>query len=130
MLRGAVLHLLLLMWAPSPDAPCFDPGLPRLVRPLPFFYDLYTFRGDARTTTIVAAFAVPVRRLERESRDREVRYRFDVTLVLADTALRSVSRTDDSVFVVAPRALSGDHLLHTHIEVRAPPSHTTLQQVG
>ena len=129
MLRGAVLLLLLLTWAPSPGAPRFDPGLPHPVRPLPFFYDLYTFRGDERTTTVVAAFAVPVRRLERESRDHGVRYRFDVTLVLADTALRSVSRTDDSVFVVAPRPLSGDHLLHTHIEVRAPPSRTTLQRV-
>jgi len=99
------------------------------VRPLPFFYDLYTFRGDARTTTVVASFAVPVRRLRRESRDGGVRYRFDVTLVLADTALRTVSRTDDSVFVQAPRALYGDHLLHTHIEVRAPPSRTTLHRV-
>ena len=27
------------------------------VRPLPFFYDLYTFRGDGSRTTVVAAFA-------------------------------------------------------------------------
>ena len=38
------------------------------MRPLPFFYDLYTFRGDERTTTVVVAFAVPVLRLEREWR--------------------------------------------------------------
>lgn len=45
-------------------------------RPLPFFYDLYTFRGEHGGTTVVAAFAVPVERLEREREDGEVRYRF------------------------------------------------------
>ena len=48
-----------------------------------------------------------------------------VTLVLADTAVRSVFRTDDSVFVRLPRPLPGEHLLFTHIEVQAPPSGST-----
>lgn len=97
-------------------------------RPLPFYYDLYTFRGEGDATTVVAAFAVPAGELEREY-DQAVRYRFDVTLVLADTALRTVFRTDDSVFVAVPRSLPGDHLLHTHIEVQAPPAGSTLQRV-
>jgi hypothetical protein len=102
---------------------------PAARRPLPFFYDLYTFRGDARHTAVIAAFAVPTGQLEREEEDDEVRYRFDVTLVLADTATRAVYRTDDTVFVSVPRPLDGEHLLATHIEVRAPPSSTTLQRV-
>jgi len=99
------------------------------VRPLPFFYDLYTFRGEDGGTEVVASFAVPVERLHRESQRRGVRYRFDVSLVLADTALRSVSRTDDSVFVAVDRPLARGHLLHTYIQVAAPPSITTLQRV-
>lgn len=99
-----------------------------LLRPLPFFYDLYTFRGKAGRTTVIAAFAVTAGRLEKKQ-DRDVRYLFDVTLVLADTALRSVSRTDDSVVVNVPRALSREHLLYTHVEVQAPPSSSTLQRV-
>jgi hypothetical protein len=99
------------------------------VRPLPFFYDLYTFRGEAGATTVVAAFAVPAGQLERDWEGGQVRYRFDVTLVLADTALRSVRRTDDSVAVAVPRSLSGDHILFTHIEVQALPSSATLQRV-
>lgn len=78
---------------------------------------------------MVAAFAIPAGKLERESRDGDVLYRFDVTLVLADTVLKSVSRTDDSVVVAMPRSLAEDHLLHTHIEVQAPPSATTIQRV-
>ena len=98
-------------------------------RPLPFFYDLYMFRGEAGHTDVVASFAVPVRRLQRERWRGEVRYRFDVTLVLADTALQSVARTDDSVYVAVPRSLPGDHLLFTHVELQARPSATILQRV-
>ncbi|MEQ9400919.1 MAG: hypothetical protein RJQ04_17260 [Longimicrobiales bacterium] len=100
------------------------------VRPLPFHYDLYTFRGNDDSTTVVASFAVPAGELERQ-RDTEwgVRYGFDVTLVLSDTALHRVARTDDSVYVQVPTSLDGDHLLHTHIEVLAPPSRSTWQRV-
>ena len=98
-------------------------------RPLPFSYDLYTFRGTANRTAVVASFAVPIGELERAKEDSDFHYRFDVTLVLADTALRSVYRTDDSVYVRVPRPLAGAHLLHTHIELEAPPSLTTIQRV-
>jgi hypothetical protein len=115
MLRGLVLLVTVLAATSAP-------------RPLPFFYDLYTFRGDGGSTTVIAAFAVPVKRLHSE-RHRGVRYRFDVTLVLADTALRSVSRSDDSVYVSVPRPLAGDHLLYTHVELQAQPSLSTLHRV-
>lgn len=97
-------------------------------RPLPFFYDLFTFRGESGLTDVVAAFAVPAGRLRRERGDF-VRYRFDVTLVLADTALQAVSRTDDSVYVRVPRPLSGDHLLYTQVEVQAEPSSSVVHRV-
>jgi hypothetical protein len=125
--------------AGSPDEatpPARSPGMPasaatdhEAAHPLPFFYDLYTFRGGTGSTAVVAAFAVPAGRLRREEYGGAVRHRFDVTLVLADTALRTVFRTDDSVFVSLPRPLSGGHLLFTHIEVQAPPSRTTVQRV-
>ena len=102
----------------------------RSPRPLPFLYDLYTFRGeDPGGTAVVAAFAVPAGRLEREREDWAVRYRFTVSLVLADTVLGSLSRTTDSVFVRLPRSVGSEHLLSTHIEVEAPPSGNTLQRV-
>jgi len=97
--------------------------------PLPFFYDLYTFRADGGGTAVVAAIAVEVRRLGRERVDDEFRYRFDVRFVVADTAHRSVISTGDSVYLGTPRPLARRHLLHTYVEVRAPPSATTLQRV-
>jgi hypothetical protein len=96
---------------------------------LPFFYDLYSFRGDSGATDVVASFAVPAGNLKREDVDGNVRYRFNVTFVLADTALGLVSRADDSVFVAVGRPLAREHLLHTHVETRAAPSTTTVQRV-
>ncbi len=99
------------------------------LRPLPFFYDLYTFRAESGRTTVVAAFAVEAGELETERVDDNNRYRFSVRLLLADTALRSVTNRHDSVFVELPRRLRGEHLLYTHIEVQAPPSRDIRQSV-
>jgi hypothetical protein len=110
--------------APSSTDPGFGP-----VRPLPFFYDLYTFRADGDSTTVVAAFAVEAGELETRRVDDNNRYRFSVTLLLADTVLRSVTNRHDSVFVDLPRRVRGEHLLYTHIEVQAPPSPNIRQTV-
>jgi hypothetical protein len=98
-------------------------------QPLPFFYDLYTFRAEGGRTTVVTAFAVEAGKLETESAGANKRYRFSVTLELADTALRSVTNRHDTVFVELPRRLRDDHLIYTHIEVEARPSRDIQQRV-
>jgi len=99
------------------------------VRPLPFFYDLYTFRHENGGTAVVASIAVEARRLQRESFQGLSRYRFDVRFVLADTVTRVVSNTEDSVYLSLPVPLSGEHLVHTYVEVAASPSESTLQRL-
>jgi hypothetical protein len=98
-------------------------------RPLPFFYDLYTFRGTGGATAVVGAFAVEAGELETEYADGRVRYRFSVTLALADTVRRVVFNTHDTVFVDVPAAIPDEHLLYTHVEVRAPPSRSVRHRV-
>lgn len=105
-----------------------EPATPLEPGNLPFFYNLYTFRGGAGSTLVVGSFAVPAGQLEGRRRDGEVRYRFDVSLVLADTAAGSIHRSDDSVFVASPRPVGGDHLLFTYVEAEAPPSRTVIQR--
>ena len=99
------------------------------VRPLPFFYDLYTFRGQDGRTDVVASFAVPAGRLEFERLQGRTRYRFDVSLILTDTASQTVIRADDSVFVEMRSRPDADHLLYTHIDVDARPSSSTVHRV-
>jgi hypothetical protein len=98
-------------------------------RPLPFSYNLYTFRGEGGLTTVVAAFAVEAGELETERVGGNERYRFSVTLVLADTALHSVTNRHDSVVAELPRRVRNEHLIYTHTEVQAPPSHDIQQRV-
>jgi hypothetical protein len=97
-------------------------GEPNAMRPLPFFYDLYTFRGRDGRTAVVSAFAVEAGKLETERADSRARYRFSVTLVLVDTVRRSVTDTHDTVYVDVQRPLDDEHLLYTHIVLPAPPS--------
>jgi len=99
------------------------------VGPLPYFYDLYTFRGDGGQTTVVAAFAVAAGNLKTESVGANKRYRFSVTLVMADTVLRSVTNRHDTVYAELPRRVRGEHLLYTHIEIQAPPSNHIQQRL-
>jgi hypothetical protein len=98
-------------------------------RPLPFSYDIYTFRGGRGRTTVVAAFAVEVGNLETKSVGANKRYKFSVNLVLADTVLRSVTNRHDTVSGELPRLVRDEHLLCTHIEVQAPPSDDIEQRV-
>jgi hypothetical protein len=97
--------------------------------PLPFFYDLYTFRDDRVGTDVVAAIAVEAGNLRRVRRGPETRYRFDLRFVLADTMTRTVVRSVDSVFVSLPYELPGEHLLHTYVEVQSAASETMVQRV-
>jgi hypothetical protein len=97
--------------------------------PLPFFYDVYTFRDATGMTDVVAAIAVEAGSLRRVRRDNGIRYRFDLRFILADTVNRSIYRSIDSVFVSLPYELPRAHLLHTYVEVEAPPSTSTVQRV-
>jgi hypothetical protein len=91
-------------------------------RPLPFSYNIYTFRGEGGRTTVVAAYGVEAGKLESERIGGNKLFRFSVTLVLADTVLHSVTNRHDSVSAELPRRLPDEHLLYTHIEVQALPS--------
>lgn len=123
-----VARIACLLLAGLPVAATFSPAASPPA-PLPFFYDLYTFRDSDTGTAVVASIAVEARRLQREHFQGQSRYRFDVRFVLADTLARTVSNTEDSVYLSMPLALSGAHLLHTYVEVEAPPSESTVQRV-
>ena len=106
-----------------------DSHSPNFTKDLPFYFDLYTFRGLEGRTNVVAAVAVPVERLQKSAVAMDPKYRVDLSLILVDTAARSVIRQDDSVAIAATRAFKNDDLFRMHVEVAVKPSRTTLQRV-
>jgi tetratricopeptide (TPR) repeat protein len=106
-----------------------DSDRPDFTKDLPFYFDLYTFRGGEGRTNVVAAVAVPVERLQRTEAARNPAYRVDLSLILVDTATRRVIRQDDSVALAATRAFKNDDLFRMHVEIEVPPSKTTVQRV-
>ena len=106
-----------------------DSDRPAFTKDLPFYFDLYTFRGEEGRTNVVAAVAVPVEKLQKKDIAMNPAYRVDLSLILVDTASRKVIRQDDSVAIAATRAFKNDDLFRMHVEVAAPPSRTTLQRV-
>lgn len=127
--RGTEVATFASAFHPVAEEAAEGPSSGGVAGPLPFHYGIHTFRGDDDGTAVVAAIAVPVSGLSRERRDGQFRYRFDVRFVLADTVARSVVNAVDSVFVSLPEPLARRHLLGTVIELRAPPSTSTLQRV-
>ena len=110
------------------EALATDTDYPNFTKELPFFFDLYTFRGNAGSTSVVAAVAVPFEKLNRF--DSALRgYRLDVSLIVADTASKLVIRQDDSLALVPKAGVKGSDLLRLHVEVAAPPSRSTVQRV-
>lgn len=106
------------------DALATDSDYPAFTRDLPFFFDLYTFRGEQGKTSVVAAVAVPFEKLTPTASD----YRLDVSLILADTASRRVIRQDDSLSLTMRTAKPTD-LFRLHVELAVPPSRSTVQRV-
>jgi hypothetical protein len=106
-----------------------DSDQPNFTKDLPFYFDLYTFRGEEGRTNVVAAVAVPVEKLQKKDIAMNPAYRVDLSLILVDTASRRVIRQDDSVALAATRAFKNDDLFRMHVEVAVPPSRTTLQRV-
>ena len=104
-------------------------ALPFAAAPLPFFYDLYTFRGVNGGTAIISSFAVEAGRLATERAGGRTRYRFSLSLVLADTILGTVTKTHDTVYVDVKQPFPDEHLLYTHVELTAAPSTYTRQRV-
>jgi hypothetical protein len=99
------------------------------VHPVPFAYDIYTFRGERGRTQVVTSVAVQARRLRREDTDGWAQYRFDVRFALADTVRLWTVSTIDSVFVRTPAPLPDDHLLHTFVETVADPAPSFVHRV-
>jgi tetratricopeptide (TPR) repeat protein len=92
-----------------------DTDYPNFATAIPFFYDIYMFRGDAGETEVVAGFGVPFATLP------QIRGQLRVSFAVVDTAMYLASRAGGLVDAGALRQ-SGDALLRTNASVSAAPT--------
>ena len=89
-------------------------------QPLEYVYDFYQFRGDADSTAVTVALAVPTDQLRPMLTDTMVVYGMNVSFILVDTTNAEVSRVDTTLYYSAARE-TRDAWLRSYIEVAQIP---------
>lgn len=96
----------------------------RFEQPLPFHYDLFTFRSPSGRTELTAAFAVPADRVSPQGANAPAALPMRLSVILIDTLSGAVTRAD-TVQPVSPRARA-DGYARAHVTfVVTPSEHTT-----
>lgn len=105
-----------------------DSDRPRFDRPLPFFYDVYSFRGE-NTTDLTAALAVPGESLQVRETPEGLVYSLAISFIVVDTVSERVTRVDTTYHLKAPRSLSSGEYVRLHLDMTAAPSANALHRV-
>ena len=111
------------------DALRTDSDRPRFTRELPFYYDIYSFRGPEGRTELTAALAIPGEMMTPVSAPEGAIYALSVSFIVIDTLHQRVSRTDTTFHFRADRFLGAGEYLRTHLRVAAPPSAATVHRL-
>jgi GWxTD domain-containing protein len=98
-----------------------DAHAPSFTERLPFYYNLYTFRGTAGRTLVTAALAIPGDALTPVPEQSAVRYAVSLSLILADTSAQRVLRVDTTLAITS-RRLRPDESLRAPLELLVAPA--------
>ena len=106
-----------------------DTDRPEFREALPFYYDVYTFKGGGQNTDLTAAIAIPGPSLEPRQAGGELVYSVQLSLIVIDTATNHVVRTDTTYSFRSDRRLGlGEHVrLHTSLATAS--SKTTIHRL-
>lgn len=103
------------------DAPQFDAKLP-------FYYDLFTFRGKGGKTDVVAALAVPADRLTRVP-ERPDAYVLRLSFIVVDTARKTVTRVDTTYALRSDRRLGAGDYIRVEAQVPTVPTDAAVERL-
>ncbi len=108
--------------ATDSDRPVFD-------SPLPFYYDVYTFKGTGNQTDVTAAIAIPGTSLEPRLVDNTMVYALQLSLMVIDTLSGSVTRRDTVFHLRSDHHLTQGEHLRLHTDVSAAASKSTIHRL-
>ncbi|MGH7468474.1 MAG: GWxTD domain-containing protein [Longimicrobiales bacterium] len=108
--------------ATDSDRPIFD-------SPLPFYYDVYTFKGRERQTDVTAAIAIPGSSLEPRTTNGALIYSLQLSLMVIDTLSGRVTRRDTVHQFRSDRRLGDGEHLRVHTDLTAAASGSTIHRL-
>lgn len=101
---------------------------PAFDREMPFYYDVYAFRGDGSDTELTATFAVPGNMVEPAIIDGRTIYPLQASFIVIDTASRTVARVDSTFRFAAPRRLQSSEHIRFDLRLDVAPRTGTIHR--
>lgn len=104
------------------DTPDFDSDLP-------FYYDVFSMKGDRGATTVTAAVAVPGTSLTPQQVTGAYIYSVQLSLILIDTARNTITRSDTMIAMRSPRLLGDRDLIRLYTDVETPFANQVVHRI-
>lgn len=106
-----------------------DSHTPDFTGDLPFYYDLYSFKGEGGKTEVTIGAAIPGTNISGQHAGDYYIYQLQASLILIDTATSMIVRKDTVYALRSPRLLSAGEYLRLHMKLDAPYSSTSMHRV-
>ena len=106
-----------------------DSDQPDFTGELPFYYDLYSFKGANNQTHVTVAAAIPGTSVSARQIGSQFIYAIKASLILIDTATYEIVRKDTVYSMRADRALGPNEHLRLHIDLPASYTKAGLHRV-
>jgi hypothetical protein len=106
-----------------------DTHTPEFTGDLPFWYDLYSFRGRNGMTDITAAAAIPGTSLFSQPRGSQYIYSIQASLIFIDTVTSEITRKDSVFTFLSSRVLGPNEHLRMTIDMTVPFSKTGMHRI-
>jgi hypothetical protein len=106
-----------------------DSDQPDFTGDLPFYYDLYSFKGGDERTQVTVAAAIPGTSVSGTQVGPAFIYSLQASLIVIDTATSQVVRKDTVMTMRSPRVLGENEHLRLHMDLHAPYSKTSIHRI-
>jgi hypothetical protein len=106
-----------------------DVHFPRFDRPVPFHFDIFSFRTPFGRTDLTTAFAVPADAVAASPTDNGYVYPIELSVILYDTLQGTVTRRDTVQRIQTDRLLGAGEFLRPHIVQPVIASEHTVYRV-
>ena len=106
-----------------------DSDRPEFAQPLPFYYDVYSFKGNGEKTDLTAAIAVPGTSLTARPNGNRYLYSVKLSLIVIDTTSGTITRRDTTYQFGSGRILGENEHVRIHADLPTSASKSTIHRV-